>query len=124
VKVWGGFLLLHCLRETPGGIMRTQSTPAAGITVSQPAPHYPDRVLTLKQLPLLGIPYCNVHLLRMERAGRFPRRFYLMGGTAVWSESDLIDWLKAEKVKSQSTAPPVFRISRAKKTKQPATATR
>ena len=36
-----------------------------------------DPVLTRDQLPSLGINYSKVTLLRLERAGKFPQRFYL-----------------------------------------------
>ncbi|QDE38445.1 AlpA family phage regulatory protein [Luteibacter pinisoli] len=40
-----------------------------------------------------SIPYCNAHLLRLEREGKFPRRIYLGGRTAAWLTSELAAWV-------------------------------
>lgn len=48
-------------------------------------------------LARLGIPYCDVHLRRLEDAGKFPRRIKLTdGGRAVgWLASEVDAWVEA-----------------------------
>jgi hypothetical protein len=36
-----------------------------------------DTMILPDRLPDFGITFCNVHRLRLEREGRFPRRVYL-----------------------------------------------
>jgi prophage regulatory protein len=40
-----------------------------------------------------GIPYSKVHLWRLERAGKFPRRVQLGENRHGWLESEIDDWL-------------------------------
>ncbi len=44
-----------------------------------------------------GVPFCKVHLARLEAAGQFPRRVRLgsgTGGTVAWIESEIDGWLE------------------------------
>ncbi len=52
------------------------------------------RLLSRDGLRELGIDYCNVHLLRLERAGRFPQRIRLSAYRVMWSESEVKNWLR------------------------------
>jgi prophage regulatory protein len=53
------------------------------------------RVLDPAALRAKGIPYSNVHLLRMEREGRFPRRLRLGENRVAYLEAEVDAWLKA-----------------------------
>ena len=52
-----------------------------------------SRLLTKKQV-LMIVPYCNTHLLRLERDGKFPKRIK-SGGTlkskAFWVEEEVLE---------------------------------
>lgn len=53
-----------------------------------------DRPVTSKALrDEWKIPYSNCHLARLEKAGKFPRRFKLAGRTIAWLESELSAWV-------------------------------
>ena len=59
---------------------------------------HPDKVLIRAQLKAgLGITFSNPTLLRLERKGRFPKRFYLTEKTPVWRESEVVEWLDAKR---------------------------
>jgi hypothetical protein len=38
-----------------------------------------------------------MHVDRLEKAGKFPRRFYLGAGRVVWKESEILAWLAAKR---------------------------
>lgn len=40
-----------------------------------------------------GITFCNQHLIRLEREGRFPRRVRIGGQRVAWVLSELDEWL-------------------------------
>jgi prophage regulatory protein len=42
-----------------------------------------------------GIPFSRVHINRLEKAGRFPRRVRLGPNTIAWREDELDDWSAA-----------------------------
>ncbi|MGN6479481.1 helix-turn-helix transcriptional regulator [Luteibacter sp.] len=68
-----------------------------------PSPHF-DRPVTVKVLrEQWGIPYGDSQLLRLEREGKFPRRFKLGGRVNAWLESELAAWIK-ERAASRDTA--------------------
>ena len=53
------------------------------------------RIVTKKELKtLFGIPYCNTHLLRMERAGTFPPRTWIGPNRVGWLETAIIAWIR------------------------------
>ena len=53
-----------------------------------------DRVVSYPELkPNWGIRFSRVHLDRLERAGRFPRRLSLGRGTVGWLASELAAYL-------------------------------
>lgn len=54
-----------------------------------PIPKSKDRLLTRFDLRELGIRYVNVSLLRLERAGKFPKRVYLSSHRVGWWESEV-----------------------------------
>lgn len=50
-----------------------------------------------------GVPWSRVHVDRLERAGKFPRRVHLGENTVAWAEGDINAWLAARQAAS---APP------------------
>jgi len=42
-----------------------------------------------------GIPFCRVHIDRLERAQKFPRRIHLGTNTVAWAEHEVDEWLAA-----------------------------
>jgi prophage regulatory protein len=53
----------------------------------------PLRLLSRDDLKSKGISYCNVHLLRLEKDGKFPKRLYLSPARAAWLESEIDDYI-------------------------------
>lgn len=51
------------------------------------------RILTRKELRAL-VPYTPQHVLRLEKAGKFPRRMQLGENRVGWRLIDIEDWLK------------------------------
>ena len=51
------------------------------------------RVLSYKDLKERGIPWTRVHVNRMEKNGRFPRRIKLGPNTVAWPEEKIDAWL-------------------------------
>lgn len=60
------------------------------------------KLLTRIDLRDLGICYCNVHLLRLERDGKFPKRIYLSPYKVAWIKDEVVDWL-TDKVQERET---------------------
>ncbi len=57
-----------------------------------------NKLLSLNDLRDRGVPYHRVHIARLERAGKFPRRVRLNdAGRVAWVESE-IDQYIAERV--------------------------
>ncbi|MFO1153929.1 MAG: AlpA family phage regulatory protein [Rhodospirillales bacterium] len=52
-----------------------------------------------------GIVFSNVHLQRLERAGKFPRRVQISAGRIAWIESELDAWAATRVTQRDSTAP-------------------
>ena len=62
--------------------------------MTSPSQPHQDRVLTRAQLKtFLGIGLANATLLRLERKGQFPARFYLTEKSPVWRESAVLEFL-------------------------------
>ena len=51
------------------------------------------RLLSRNDLRARGIQYSNVHLLRLEEEGKFPRRGYLSPARVAWVESEIDDYI-------------------------------
>ena len=51
------------------------------------------RVLTFDQLKGKGVPYCRMHIDRLEKAGEFPKRVQLSPNRVAWVESEIDDWI-------------------------------
>ena len=67
----------------------------SSVSPSVPLPATPiDRPVTSKALrDEWKIPYSSCHLARLEKEGKFPRRFKLAGRTIAWLESELSAWV-------------------------------
>jgi prophage regulatory protein len=53
----------------------------------------PLKLLSRNDLKNIGIDYCNVHLLRLEAEGKFPKRLYLSPARVAWIESEILEYL-------------------------------
>ncbi len=63
------------------------------------------KVLSFRDLkPVKGIPYSRVHVGRLERAGRFPRRVHLGPNSVGWLEAEVEKWLR-ERVEARAELP-------------------
>lgn len=49
-----------------------------------------------------GIVFSNVHLLRLERAGKFPKRVHLTPKRVVWVETEISEWAETCVVAARS----------------------
>ncbi len=66
------------------------------------------RVITKKEL-LKIVPYTAQHILRLEGAGKFPKRLHLGANRVVWLQTEIEAWLKAriaERDAKTSASPP------------------
>jgi prophage regulatory protein len=54
------------------------------------------RLLSYDELrPLKGIPYSKVHIWRLERDGKFPKRVPLGQSRHGWLDSEINEWITA-----------------------------
>lgn len=51
------------------------------------------RLVSRRDLKSRGIDYSNVHLLRLEAEGKFPKRLYLSPARVAWVENEIDDYL-------------------------------
>jgi prophage regulatory protein len=51
------------------------------------------KVFTKAALKLIGLRQSNGTLLRWERRGEFPRRYYLSSRCPVWNVAEICEWL-------------------------------
>ena len=63
------------------------------------------RFITFNELkPLKGISWTRMHLDRLEKAGRFPKRVHLSRQSIAWVESEIDDFL-AERLAERDARP-------------------
>ena len=55
-----------------------------------------DRIVSSKERRAL-IPYSDMHVTRLEQAGRFPKRIRLGANRVGWSLHELQAWIEARK---------------------------
>ena len=56
----------------------------------------PDRIISAKERRAL-VPYSDMHVWRLERAGGFPRRIRLGAHRVGWSLREVIAWIEGRK---------------------------
>lgn len=56
------------------------------------------RIITKKQLKVL-VPYCDQHILRLEKQGKFPKRVCLGENRVGWFQTDVVNWIKSRPVR-------------------------
>ncbi len=56
----------------------------------------PDRIISAKERRAL-VPYSDMHVWRLERAGRFPRRIRLGANRVGWSLREVAGWIESRK---------------------------
>ena len=59
-------------------------------------------ILLKSSLRAMNIPFSNPTLLRKEKEGTFPRRFYLSQKTPVWKAAEVLAWI-AERAATAGT---------------------
>jgi prophage regulatory protein len=52
------------------------------------------RLVNRSGLKAKGIEWCNAHLIRMEKKGRFPQRLRLGGRSVAWDEDEIDRWIE------------------------------
>jgi hypothetical protein len=57
--------------------------------------HDEQLVVGFPQLEPIGIPFSNCQLLRKEKVGDFPPRWYLSEKKPCWFKRDIVAWLNA-----------------------------
>ena len=67
------------------------------------APVREDRIVSAKERRRL-IPYSDMHIWRMERAGTFPKRIKLGPHRVGWSLRELLEWIEARKAEREPDA--------------------
>jgi prophage regulatory protein len=55
----------------------------------------PERSLRLPEVQQL-VPYSKMHIDRLEKAGKFPKRIKLGAGRIVWRQSEVLAWLESK----------------------------
>jgi prophage regulatory protein len=50
-------------------------------------------LVSRRDLKSRGIDYSNVHLLRLEAEGKFPKRLYLSPARVAWVESEILEYI-------------------------------
>ena len=60
------------------------------------APQDGDRIVSAKERREM-VPYSDMHIWRLERDEKFPRRIKLGSGRVGWSFQEIQDWIAARK---------------------------
>jgi prophage regulatory protein len=77
----------------------------AGAAASQEKQRSHIRFIRFAQLrSSKGIPFSRVHIGRLERAGRFPKRVRLGANTVAWREDEIDAWSAARSEERSSTS--------------------
>lgn len=53
------------------------------------------KILRFADLKSAGVPWCRMHIDRLERDGRFPKRVRLGPGTVGWVEAEIAEFISA-----------------------------
>ena len=54
------------------------------------------RIISKKEL-LRIVPYCDQHILRLEKKGKFPRRLQVGENRVGWDYDQIVAWIKSRK---------------------------
>lgn len=65
--------------------------------------HKQDRLIDSHELRKL-VPYSLVHIGRLERAGKFPKRIRIGANRVAWSLNAVLAWIDARKAESSAAA--------------------
>jgi prophage regulatory protein len=65
-------------------------------TAATGSPGQPDRILLDPEVRAI-VRYSSMHIWRLEKAGRFPRRIRLGPNRVGWSLKEVTDWIEARK---------------------------
>jgi len=84
--------------DHPAALVEPPTDPRHYAPVS--APGIPVRHLRLPELQQI-VPYTNVHLHRLEKAGRFPKRIRLGPARVVWRLDEVLKWVEARCAESR-----------------------
>ncbi len=67
------------------------------------APVSDDRIVSAKERRQF-VPYSDMHIWRLEQAGRFPNRIRLGDNRVGWSLRELQEWIEARKMERDTAA--------------------
>jgi prophage regulatory protein len=86
---------------TDRALSSTSPSQIDGAAASPTTPSVPPHVhhLRLSEVQQI-VHYSNVHLLRLEKAGAFPRRIRLGPGRAVWRLDEILAWVESKRAAS------------------------
>jgi prophage regulatory protein len=62
----------------------------------QPTPDLPDRIIGSTERRRL-VPFSDMHIWRLEKAGQFPKRIKIGAQRVGWSLSEISAWIDARK---------------------------
>ncbi len=62
-----------------------------------------DRIVSAKERRQF-VPYSDMHIWRLEQAGRFPKRIRLGENRVGWSLRELQEWIEARKAERDTAA--------------------
>jgi prophage regulatory protein len=60
--------------------------------VTSQKPDLPDRLIDAKERRLL-VPYSDMHIWRLEREGKFPKRIKIGPNRVAWRLSEILAWV-------------------------------
>ena len=61
----------------------------------------PERSLRLAEVQQL-VPYSKMHIDRLEKDSRFPKRIHLGANRVVWLQSEVMAWLESKRAEPQA----------------------
>lgn len=73
-------------------------------TTQTPAASHARFILHDQLKPEYGAPWSNVHLLRLEKEGKFPKRIRIGNNTIAWLHSELVQWVEDRVAQSRAAA--------------------
>jgi prophage regulatory protein len=70
----------------------------------------PDRLISAAERREM-IPYSDMHIWRLEKQGRFPRRIRIGPNRVAWRLSEILEWINARAAERDHMAPPKLKPS-------------